>query len=35
MGKMISEITIIGGGLAGCKATWQVAQRGVSVFSTK
>jgi methylenetetrahydrofolate--tRNA-(uracil-5-)-methyltransferase len=25
------SITIIGGGLAGCEAAWQVAQRGVSV----
>ncbi len=25
------EITIIGGGLAGCEAAWQAAQRGVSV----
>jgi methylenetetrahydrofolate--tRNA-(uracil-5-)-methyltransferase len=28
---MISEITIIGGGLAGCEAAWQAAQRGISV----
>jgi len=25
------EITIIGGGLAGCEAAWQIAQRGISV----
>ena len=24
-------ITIIGGGLAGCEAAWQAAERGVSV----
>jgi methylenetetrahydrofolate--tRNA-(uracil-5-)-methyltransferase len=28
---MNSEITIIGGGLAGCEAAWQIAQRGISV----
>lgn len=28
---MNSSITIIGGGLAGCEAAWQAAQRGVSV----
>jgi methylenetetrahydrofolate--tRNA-(uracil-5-)-methyltransferase len=27
----MSEITIIGGGLAGCEAAWQLAQRGVKV----
>lgn len=27
----MSELTIIGGGLAGCEAAWQAAQRGVSV----
>jgi methylenetetrahydrofolate--tRNA-(uracil-5-)-methyltransferase len=26
------EITIIGGGLAGCEAAWQAAQRGVAVI---
>ncbi len=26
-----NEITIIGGGLAGCEAAWQIGQRGVSV----
>jgi len=26
-----NHITIIGGGLAGCEAAWQIAQRGVSV----
>ncbi len=29
---MGGEITIIGGGLAGCEAAWQAAQRGVSVI---
>jgi methylenetetrahydrofolate--tRNA-(uracil-5-)-methyltransferase len=29
---MSSHITIIGGGLAGCEAAWQAAQRGVSVI---
>ena len=28
---MSKEITIIGGGLAGCEAAWQIAQRGLSV----
>jgi len=28
---MNSNITIIGGGLAGCEAAWQAAQRGVAV----
>ncbi len=28
---MQSPITIVGGGLAGCEAAWQVAQRGFSV----
>jgi methylenetetrahydrofolate--tRNA-(uracil-5-)-methyltransferase len=27
-----TEITIIGGGLAGCEAAWQVARRGVGVL---
>lgn len=27
-----NRITIIGGGLAGCEAAWQIAQRGVSVI---
>jgi methylenetetrahydrofolate--tRNA-(uracil-5-)-methyltransferase len=27
----MSEITVIGGGLAGCEAAWQIAQRGVRV----
>ncbi len=26
-----SEVTIIGGGLAGCEAAWQAARRGVRV----
>ena len=26
------NITIIGGGLAGCEAAWQIAQRGISVI---
>ncbi len=26
-----NQITIIGGGLAGCEAAWQIAQRGISV----
>ncbi|RME73116.1 MAG: methylenetetrahydrofolate--tRNA-(uracil(54)-C(5))-methyltransferase (FADH(2)-oxidizing) TrmFO [Chloroflexi bacterium] len=26
-----TELTIIGGGLAGCEAAWQAAQRGISV----
>ncbi|MFC1512984.1 FAD-dependent oxidoreductase, partial [Thermodesulfobacteriota bacterium] len=25
------EITIIGGGLAGCEAAWQISQRGIPV----
>ncbi|MBW2400418.1 MAG: FAD-dependent oxidoreductase, partial [Deltaproteobacteria bacterium] len=24
-------VTVVGGGLAGCEAAWQVARRGVSV----
>jgi len=28
---MIHDIHIVGGGLAGCEAAWQLAQRGVSV----
>ncbi|HJV36481.1 FAD-dependent oxidoreductase, partial [Geomonas sp.] len=28
---MVQEVTIIGGGLAGCEAAWQVAKRGVKV----
>ena len=28
---MTPEITIIGGGLAGCEAAWQIAQRGCTV----
>lgn len=28
---MTTSITIIGGGLAGCEAAWQAAQRGISV----
>ncbi|MFN3706402.1 MAG: FAD-dependent oxidoreductase, partial [Thermoflexales bacterium] len=26
-----SKVTVVGGGLAGCEAAWQVAQRGVPV----
>jgi methylenetetrahydrofolate--tRNA-(uracil-5-)-methyltransferase len=29
--KNTAELTIIGGGLAGCEAAWQAAQRGISV----
>ena len=25
------EVTIVGGGLAGCEAAWQLADRGVTV----
>ena len=25
------QVTVIGAGLAGCEAAWQLAQRGVSV----
>ena len=28
---MHSEVTVIGGGLAGCEAAWQLARRGVAV----
>jgi methylenetetrahydrofolate--tRNA-(uracil-5-)-methyltransferase len=28
---MIQEITIVGGGLAGCEAAWQAARRGIRV----
>jgi methylenetetrahydrofolate--tRNA-(uracil-5-)-methyltransferase len=28
---MSAEVTIVGGGLAGCECAWQLAQRGVSV----
>lgn len=28
---MTASVTVIGGGLAGCEAAWQLAQRGVSV----
>lgn len=31
MSKNIPTLTIIGGGLAGCEAAWQAAQRGVKV----
>ncbi len=27
----MAEVTIVGGGLAGCEAAWQLAQRGLSV----
>lgn len=29
--KTKAEVTIIGGGLAGCEAAWQLAERGISV----
>jgi methylenetetrahydrofolate--tRNA-(uracil-5-)-methyltransferase len=29
--KMVDYITVIGGGLAGCEAAWQIAQRGIKV----
>ncbi|MEO5656271.1 MAG: FAD-dependent oxidoreductase, partial [Nitrospiria bacterium] len=25
------ELTVLGGGLAGCEAAWQAAERGVTV----
>lgn len=28
---MIPVVTVVGGGLAGCEAAWQLAQRGISV----
>src|SRR5262245_62943044 len=28
---MTSRVTIVGGGLAGCEAAWQLARRGVAV----
>jgi len=28
---MMNKITVIGAGLAGCEAAWQIAQRGISV----
>ena len=28
---MVDYITVIGGGLAGCEAAWQIAQRGIKV----
>jgi methylenetetrahydrofolate--tRNA-(uracil-5-)-methyltransferase len=31
MSDQSQSITIIGGGLAGCEAAWQAAQRGISV----
>jgi methylenetetrahydrofolate--tRNA-(uracil-5-)-methyltransferase len=27
----MTELTIIGGGLAGCEAAWQTAERGINV----
>ncbi|MGA7093966.1 MAG: FAD-dependent oxidoreductase, partial [Candidatus Cybelea sp.] len=27
----VERLTVVGGGLAGCEAAWQVAQRGVDV----
>ena len=29
--NMINYITVIGGGLAGCEAAWQIAQKGIKV----
>jgi methylenetetrahydrofolate--tRNA-(uracil-5-)-methyltransferase len=31
MAKPLPEVVIVGGGLAGCEAAWQLAERGVSV----
>ena len=28
---MTPEITVIGGGLAGCEAAWQIARQGLGV----
>ena len=28
---MTPRVTVVGGGLAGCEATWQLARRGVAV----
>ncbi|MDY4171133.1 MAG: FAD-dependent oxidoreductase, partial [Evtepia sp.] len=28
---MREQVTVIGGGLAGCEAAWQLAKRGVPV----
>ncbi|HEX9024691.1 MAG TPA: FAD-dependent oxidoreductase, partial [Geobacteraceae bacterium] len=28
---MLRQVTVIGGGLAGCEAAWQAARRGVPV----
>ncbi len=27
----VADVTVVGGGLAGCEAAWQAARRGVSV----
>ncbi|MGH7330643.1 MAG: FAD-dependent oxidoreductase, partial [Polyangiaceae bacterium] len=29
---MSAEVTIVGAGLAGCEAAWQLAERGISVL---
>src|SRR4051812_43471840 len=34
MGALVSftpDVTVVGGGLAGCEATWQLARRGLKV----
>ncbi len=31
LGRMPPRVTIVGGGLAGCEAAWQLARRGVAV----
>lgn len=31
MGVVNSKLTVVGGGLAGCEAAWQAAERGISV----
>ena len=31
MKKMVQKVTVIGGGLAGSEATWQLAKRGIQV----
>ena len=28
---MTSRVTVVGAGLAGCEAAWQLAQRGIAV----
>ena len=29
--QFVPEVTVIGGGLAGCEAAWQLAERGARV----